>query len=426
MTNRTPRCICDFTAYTIDFHFRGRDGKNVKSWHQEGGVSFGEVIHWTIREVLLVKLRQSRAEVDRLPIYFQQLDDAGIYLNNMIKGGTNSAHIHSFADSTDKADLPELYIESDSDFVDYDEAPNLEIDYPLHWTLETLTHRDLLLKCLVEYLMEQFKGDPSYPKFEVIHELDPDYQEPIYEFLRSEMIHSRNAANCALRVFLADHLLSDMEKVIKNTGHLFQPRDYLILQGAATVLARFQNYRAFTVDLVESQLVDVLECTQAALAKIWKGGDQGKQARMLLDEILSLSSNDPMRAAKISEWKEIVFTAVPETSEIFEAMFGFGRDDDDDDDDDDGSGACSDAREQSPSGSVGEVDRKLLSKRWNAWMEVGWSLLRGNPNPACVFHRVEKRMYEMFPWMRLREVRNHVVKRSVFPNQHPLEYSPFL
>src|SRR6266404_1700233 len=95
MTDRTPRCICDFNAYTIDFHFRDRDGKNVKTWHQEGGAFFGEVIYWTIREVLLAKLTQSRVEVERLPIYFQRLYDAGIYLNTMIKGGSNGAHVPS-------------------------------------------------------------------------------------------------------------------------------------------------------------------------------------------------------------------------------------------------------------------------------------------------------------------------------------------
>src|SRR5258706_6481181 len=95
LVNHTLRCICDFNAYTIDFHFRDRDGKNVKSWHHEGGPFFGEVIHWTIREVLLTRLKQSRAEVERLPTYFRQLDDTGISLSTMIKVGSSSAHVLS-------------------------------------------------------------------------------------------------------------------------------------------------------------------------------------------------------------------------------------------------------------------------------------------------------------------------------------------
>lgn len=95
LVNPTPRCICDFNAYTIDFHFRDRDGKNVKSWHHEGGPFFGEVIYWTIREALLTRLRQGRTVVDRLPTYFRQLNDTGISLSTMIKGGSNSAHVLS-------------------------------------------------------------------------------------------------------------------------------------------------------------------------------------------------------------------------------------------------------------------------------------------------------------------------------------------
>ena len=92
LINPTPRCICDFNAYTIDFHFRDRDGKNVKTWHLEGGPFFGEIIYWTIREVLLTKLRQSRMEVERLPTYFRQLSNTGICLSTMIKGGSHGVH----------------------------------------------------------------------------------------------------------------------------------------------------------------------------------------------------------------------------------------------------------------------------------------------------------------------------------------------
>jgi len=183
LINSTPRCTCDFT-YTIDFHFRGRGGKNAKSWH------LVEVIYWTIREVLFAKLRQSRVEVERLRIYFQQLQGAGVYLSTMVKGGTSGAHILSSADLTDPADIPELYIEPDIDFyhdevwIDDDKVPDPYIDYPSHWTLETHTHMDRLLTSLVEYLMEQFKGEPSYAKFKIIHELDPDYQESMRRYLR--------------------------------------------------------------------------------------------------------------------------------------------------------------------------------------------------------------------------------------------------
>lgn len=393
----------------------------MKSWYHEGGPFFGGIIYWTIREVLLARLRQSRAEVERLPTYFQQLDEASISLSTMIKGGSNSTHVLSSADLTDTAGLPELHIEPDTDFVDDavwindNEVPNPYIDYPLHWTPETHMNMRLLLTCLVKYLIEQFKGDPSYAKFKVIHELDPDYQESMRQYLRSDMSHSRNAANCALRVFLAYHLLGDVEKVTNNARHLFQPRDYLILQAAAKRLGRRRSSLASALDLVESQLIDVLECTQAAIVEIWKGGDKAKKAKQLLNEILALPSNDPIRAAKVSEWKEIAFTLAPVgPSEVFVAMFGFGRQDDEDDDDQlplDGSGTCPNAGEHSPSGSAGEVDKKLLSKRWCTWMKVGSNLARGNPSLTNVYNRVEKRMYEMFPWVRLGDVRKHVMIR---------------
>jgi len=318
-------------------------------------------------------------------------------------------------------DLPELHIEPDTDFVDDEvwveanEVPNPCINYPLHWTLETHAHMNLLLKNVVKYLMEQFKGDPSYAKFKVIHELDPDCQESMHQCLRSDMIHSRNAANCALRVFLAYHLFGDVGKVIMNAGHLFQPRDYLILQAGAKLLGRRRSSLASALSLVESQLIDVLECIQAAIVEIWKGGDNGKKAKLLLDQILALPSNDAIRAAKVSEWKEIAFTLAPVgPSEVFAAMYGLGREDDEEDDDPmlpGGSGTCPNAGEYSPSGSAGEVDRKLLSKRWCAWMNVGSRLPRGNPSLANVYNRVERRMYEMFPWIRLGDVRNHVIIR---------------
>jgi len=117
------------------------------------------------------------------------------------------------------------------------------------------------------------------------------------------MIHSRNAANCALRVFLAYRFFGDAEKMIKNAGHLFQPRDYLVLQAAAKTLGRGRNLLAFAFGLV-----DVLECTQAALTEIWKGDDKAKK---LLDEMFALPPSDPMRAANISEWKEVAFTVAP-------------------------------------------------------------------------------------------------------------------
>jgi hypothetical protein len=74
----------------------------------------------------------------------------------------------------------------------------------------------------------------------------------------------------------------------------------------------------------------------------------------------------------------------------------------------DGSGACPNAVERSPSGSAEEVNRELLSK-W--WMKLGSSLPQGNPSLANVYSRVEKRMYEKFPWMRLGGVRNYVLIR---------------
>jgi hypothetical protein len=113
--------------------------------------------------------------------------------------------------------------------------------------------------------------------------------------------NSCNVANCALRVFLAYHLFNDVEKMIKNAGHLFQPRDYLIFQAATKGLGERPSSLAFALELVESQLVDVLECTQAAIGEIWKGGDKAKKAKLLLDEILALPSKDSMRAAKVSE-----------------------------------------------------------------------------------------------------------------------------
>ena len=272
---------------------------------------------------------------------------------------------------------------------------------------------NLLLKNVVKYLIEEFKDDPSYAKFKVIHELDPDCQESMHQYLRSDMIHSRNAANCALRVFLAYHLFGDVAKVIKNAGHLFQPRDYLILQAAAKSLGGRRSSLASALSLIESQLIDVLECIQVAIVKIWKGGDNGKKAKMLLDEILALPSNDPIRAAKVSEWKEIAFTpASVGPSEIFAAMYGLDREDNEEDDDPlGGSGTCPNAGEYSPSGSAGEVDRKLLSKRWCAWMNVGSRLPRGNSSLVNVYNRVERRMYEVFPWIRLGDVRNHVITR---------------
>ena len=333
------------------------------------------------------------------------------------------------ADLTDAANLPELHIESDIDFfedevwIEANEVPNPCINYPSHWTLETHTHMNLLLKFLVKYLMEQFKDDPSYTRFKVIHELDPDYQESMLQCLRCDMIHSRNAANCALRVFLAYHLFGDVEKVITNAGHLFQPRDYLILQAAAKGLGRRRGSLAFALGLFESQLIDVLECIQAAIVEIWNVGDKAKKAKKLLDEILTLPSNDPIRAAKVSEWKENAFTVAPVgPSEVFDAMFGFGREDDEEDDPllSGGSGTCPNAGEYSPSGSAGEVDRKLLRKRWCTWMKVGSRLPRGNPSLANVYNRVEKRMREMFPWIRLGDVRNHVIIRWVSPNHHSL------
>jgi hypothetical protein len=66
------------------------------------------------------------------------LDDAGIQLSTMTKGGSNGMHLLSSADLTDTADLPELHIEPDIDFVDGvvwiydDEVPNPYTDYPLH------------------------------------------------------------------------------------------------------------------------------------------------------------------------------------------------------------------------------------------------------------------------------------------------------
>jgi len=50
-------------------------------------------------------------------------------------------------------------------------------------------------------------------------------------------------------------------------------------------------------------------------------------------------------------------------------MFGFGRQNDEEDDDPllpDGSSTCIDGGEHNPSGSTGEVDKGLLSKRWCA------------------------------------------------------------
>lgn len=155
--------------------------------------------------------------------------------------------------------------------------------------------------------------------------------------------------------------------MLKNAGHLFQPRDYLILQAAAKGLGERGSSLAFALSVVESQLVDVLECTQAAIVDIWKGGDKGKKAKMLLDEILALPSNDPMRAAKVSEWKDISFTVAPVgPSGVLETMFGFGRETDEEEDDrllQDGFDTCSIAEEYSPSGSAGGVDGKLLCKR---------------------------------------------------------------
>ena len=326
---------------------------------------------------------------------------------------------------TDTANLPELYIEPDIDFVEGEvwiganEVPNPGIKYPLHWTLETHTHMNLLLKCLVKYLMEQFKGDPSYTRFRIIHELDPDCQESVRQYLRSDMIHSRNAANCALRVFLAYHLFGDVEKVITNAGHLFQARDYLILQAAAKALGRRRNSLAFALCLVESQLIDVLECIQTAMAEIWSTGDKAKKAKKLLDEIFTLPLNNPIRAAKVSEWKENAFTPAPVgPSEVFDAMFGFGREDEDEEDDpllSGGLDTCPNAGEYSPSGSTGEVDIKLLRKRWCTWMKVGSRLPRGNPSLANVYNRVERRVCEIFPWIRLGDVRNHVIIRWVLP-----------
>ena len=81
-------------------------------------------------------------------------------------------------------------------------------------------------------------------------------------------------------------------------------------------------------------------------------------------------------------------------------MLGFGREDDDDDPLlPDSSDVYPNAGEQSPSGSAGEVD---------------WGLLNG----GGVAHAVAR----MFRWMRLGDVRNHVVKRpAVFP---VLTFSP--
>ena len=121
---------------------------------------------------------------------------------------------------------------------------------------------------LIEYLMEQFKDDPWYTKFKIIRELDPDYQAVMRQHLRSDMIHSRNVANCALRVFLAHHFFDD---------------------------------------------------------------------------------DDPL---------------IP-----------------------DGSGPYPNAEEYSPSGSAVEVDKKLLSKRWCSWMDLGARLPRGSPSLASVFNR---------------------------------------
>ena len=332
-------------------------------------------------------------------------------------------------DLTDTANLPELHIEPDIDFVEDEvwiganEVPDPGIKYPLHWTPETHAHMNLLLKYLVKYLMEQFKGDPSYTMFKVIHELAPDCQESMRQYLRSDMIHSRNAANCAMRVFLAYHLFGDVEKVIMNAGHLFQPRDYLILQAAAKGLGRRRSSLAFALGLVESQLIDVMECIQAALVEIWNAGAKARKAKKLLDEILTLRPNDPIRAAKVSEWKDNALTLPPlEPSEVFDTMFGFDREDDEEDDPllPGDSDTCPNAGEYSPSGSAGEVDKKLLRKRWSTWMKVGSRLPRGNPSLANVFNRVERRMCDMFPWIRLGDVRNHVIIRWVFPDQHSL------
>ena len=92
----------------------------------------------------------------------------------------------------------------------------------MHWAAETHTHINLLLTYFVKYLMEQSKGDPSYAKFKVTHELDPDYQGSMWQYFRRDLIHSRNAANCALRVFLAYHLFANVGEVINNFEHLFQ------------------------------------------------------------------------------------------------------------------------------------------------------------------------------------------------------------
>jgi hypothetical protein len=109
---------------------------------------------------------------------------------------------------------------------------------------------------------------------------------------------------------------------------------------------------AFAIGLVESQPVDVLECTQAALTEIWKGGDKGKRAKSLLDEILALSSNGPMRVAN---GRNRIHASTSGPSNMFVAMFGISRDDDDDPLPWDGSGTCPNAREYRPSRSTGEA-----------------------------------------------------------------------
>jgi hypothetical protein len=79
-----------FQHLNLRFPLSWSSRQNVKEWHCEGGLLFGEITYWTIREVRLARLRQSRAEVERLPT-FQQLGGAGVQLNTVIKGGSNGA-----------------------------------------------------------------------------------------------------------------------------------------------------------------------------------------------------------------------------------------------------------------------------------------------------------------------------------------------